>query len=115
MDDSAHDRPEQNQQLKQMPPRRGRVFELFDRSAAEFLPTLGPGQAVIMGVDFPIPLTVQVASPESKVPEAQRGLRCECGSSSPGVARCQTSQRAKPLRPTCFREPALRTQALWGE
>ena len=27
----------------------------IDRSAAEFLPTLGPGQAVIIGVDFQFP------------------------------------------------------------
>jgi DNA helicase HerA-like ATPase len=38
----------------------------IDKSAAEFLPTLAPGQAVIIGVDFPIPLTVQIACPEAK-------------------------------------------------
>ena len=37
----------------------------IDRSASEFLPTLAPGQAVIIGVDFPIPLTVQMGRPES--------------------------------------------------
>jgi hypothetical protein len=42
----------------------------IDRSAAEFLPTLSPGQAVIIGVDFPIPLTVQIASPEAH-PDSQ--------------------------------------------
>jgi hypothetical protein len=31
----------------------------IDRSAAAFLPTLAPGQAVIIGVDFPIPLRVR--------------------------------------------------------
>ena len=35
----------------------------IDRSAAAFLPTLAPGEAAIIGVDFPIPLTVQVAAP----------------------------------------------------
>lgn len=36
----------------------------IDRSAAAFLPTLAPGEAAIIGVDFPIPLTVQVAAPQ---------------------------------------------------
>lgn len=48
----------------------------IDRSAAEFLPTLAPGQAVIIGVDFPIPLTVQIttpfARPDSRGPDFQR-------------------------------------------
>jgi hypothetical protein len=35
----------------------------IDRSAAAFLPTLAPGEAAIVGVDFPIPLTVQVQKP----------------------------------------------------
>lgn len=47
----------------------------IDRSAAEFLPTLAPGQAVMIGVDFPIPLTIQVskpdAAPDSKGPDFQ--------------------------------------------
>lgn len=38
----------------------------IDRSAAAFLPTLAPGQAVIIGVDFPIPLTIQVSAPDKK-------------------------------------------------
>lgn len=38
----------------------------IDRSAAAFLPTLAPGQAVIIGVDFPIPLTIQVSAPGQK-------------------------------------------------
>lgn len=38
----------------------------IDRSAAEFLPTLAPGQAVMIGVDFPIPLTIQVSKPEAE-------------------------------------------------
>jgi hypothetical protein len=48
----------------------------IDQSAAEFLPTLAPGQAVIIGVDFPIPLTVQIlrpeAVPDSKGPDYQQ-------------------------------------------
>jgi hypothetical protein len=35
----------------------------IDRSAAAFLPTLGPGEAAIIGVDFAIPLTVQIQKP----------------------------------------------------
>jgi uncharacterized protein len=38
----------------------------LDRSAAAFLPTLGPGQAVIIGVDFPIPIVLQVEAPSAK-------------------------------------------------
>jgi hypothetical protein len=36
----------------------------IDRSAAAFLPTLAPGQAIVIGVDFPIPLTVQISKPD---------------------------------------------------
>ena len=35
----------------------------LDQSAAEFLPTLAPGEAAIIGIDFPIPLTVQISKP----------------------------------------------------
>jgi DNA helicase HerA-like ATPase len=38
----------------------------IDRAAAEFLPTLSPGEAAVVGVDFPIPLTVQIAKPPEK-------------------------------------------------
>lgn len=38
----------------------------IDRSAAAFLPTLAPGQAILVGVDFPIPLIVRVSEPASK-------------------------------------------------
>lgn len=47
----------------------------IDKSAAEFLPTLTQGQAVIVGVDFPAPLTVQIMrptkSPDSDGPKYQ--------------------------------------------
>ena len=47
----------------------------LDRSAAAFLPTLGPGQAVLVGVDFPVPLVIQIqqpsARPDSKGPDYQ--------------------------------------------
>lgn len=38
----------------------------LDRSAAEFLPTLGPGKAAIIGVDRPMPLTIQMQKPSKK-------------------------------------------------
>ena len=38
----------------------------IDRSASAFLPNLRPGEAAIIGTDFPIPLTLQVAKPGTK-------------------------------------------------
>lgn len=38
----------------------------IDRAAASFLPTLRPGEAAIIGADFPIPLTVQMIPPDTK-------------------------------------------------
>jgi hypothetical protein len=38
----------------------------IDRSASAFLPSLKPGEAAIIGVDFPIPLTIQVTEPYCK-------------------------------------------------
>ena len=38
----------------------------IDRSAVEFLPSLAQGQAVLLGVDYPIPLTIQVSPPSAK-------------------------------------------------
>lgn len=35
----------------------------IDRSASAFLPTLGPGEALVVGVDFPVPLTMQIEPP----------------------------------------------------
>jgi hypothetical protein len=37
----------------------------IDRSAAAFLPNLEPGEAAIVGVDFPIPLTIQINKPST--------------------------------------------------
>jgi DNA helicase HerA-like ATPase len=48
----------------------------IDRSAAEFLPTLAPGRAAVIGADFPVPLTIQIlppsSPPESHGPNYQR-------------------------------------------
>jgi hypothetical protein len=38
----------------------------IDRSASSFLPNLKPGEAAIIGADFPIPLTVQIFPPEAQ-------------------------------------------------
>lgn len=38
----------------------------IDRAASAFLPNLRPGEAAIIGTDFPIPLTIQVHEPATK-------------------------------------------------
>lgn len=38
----------------------------IDKAASAFLPNLRPGQAAIIGVDFPIPLTIQIEKPETR-------------------------------------------------
>lgn len=38
----------------------------IDRSASSFLPNLKPGEAAIIGADFPIPLTIQIHPPDAK-------------------------------------------------
>lgn len=38
----------------------------IDRSASSFLPNLQPGEVVLLGVDFPIPMTIQMELPETK-------------------------------------------------
>jgi uncharacterized protein len=37
----------------------------IDRSAAAFLPSLAPGQALLLGVDYPIPLNITVSPPDA--------------------------------------------------
>jgi hypothetical protein len=53
----------------------------IDRSASSFLPNLKPGQAAIIGADFPIPLTIQIfppdARPMSDGPDFQRYWQIE--------------------------------------
>ncbi len=48
----------------------------IDRSASSFLPNLKPGEAAIIGADFPIPLTIQIfppdTQPKSDGPDYQR-------------------------------------------
>jgi DNA helicase HerA-like ATPase len=43
----------------------------IDRSASAFLPNLEPGEAAIVGADFPIPLTIQIDMPS--IPPKWRG------------------------------------------
>ncbi|HUX65709.1 MAG TPA: ATP-binding protein [archaeon] len=38
----------------------------IDRSASSFLPNLKPGEAAIIGADFPIPLTIQIFPPNAR-------------------------------------------------
>lgn len=38
----------------------------IDRAASAFLPNLRPGEAVVIGADFPIPLTIQIREPDTK-------------------------------------------------
>jgi hypothetical protein len=47
-----------------------------EKSVAAFLPTLAPGQALLLGADFPVPIPIQVRGPEhrpdAKGPDYQR-------------------------------------------
>ena len=51
----------------------------IDHSASAFLPNLKPGEAAVIGVDFPIPLTIQIrpptAPPISSGPDYQQAWR----------------------------------------
>lgn len=78
----------------------------IDRSAAAFLPTLSPGQAIIIGVDFAVPLTIQVCKPnqepDSKGPAYQKhwnpSKKADSGSSvtvEPKIAKKATVTEEK--------------------
>jgi hypothetical protein len=47
-----------------------------EKSVATFLPTLSPGEAILLGADFPIPIPIQIRppskKPESKGPDYQQ-------------------------------------------
>ncbi len=47
-----------------------------EKSVATFLPTLAPGQALLLGADFPVPIPIQIRrptkEPESKGPDYQK-------------------------------------------
>ncbi|HXN25278.1 MAG TPA: ATP-binding protein [Candidatus Dormibacteraeota bacterium] len=65
----------------------------IDRSAAAFLPTLSTGQAVIIGVDFPMPLTVQVEKPKQKPDSRGPNYQKYWGKATDAVP----AQAAKPV------------------
>lgn len=71
----------------------------IDRSAAAFLPTLSPGQAVIIGVDFPMPLTVQIEpptqKPDSRGPNYQRYWRVPSAESASAIPARQADTAKK--------------------
>jgi len=55
----------------------------IDRSASAFLPNLRPGEAAIIGADFPIPLTFQVREPETKPKSDGPDFQGHWGKSNP--------------------------------
>jgi hypothetical protein len=67
----------------------------LDRSAAAFLPTLSPGEALLLGVDYPIPLIIAVApptaQPDSKGPNFQTHWRVRAQPGETGAATTATS------------------------
>jgi DNA helicase HerA-like ATPase len=75
----------------------------IDRSAAAFLPTLSPGQAIIIGVDFPMPLTIQIEKPtqrpDSRGPDYQKHWANATGENAPpaeaAVAAKPAAKKAK--------------------
>lgn len=60
----------------------------IDRAVTAFLPNLRPGEAAIIGTDFPIPLTIQihepVTKPKSDGPNYQQYWRSESHSADAG-------------------------------
>jgi uncharacterized protein len=74
----------------------------IDRSAAAFLPTLSPGEAVVIGVDFPMPLTIRVEEPQhrpdSRGPNYQKYWRATATSATGAVASAPVPA-ARPAKP----------------
>jgi DNA helicase HerA-like ATPase len=58
----------------------------IDSSASAFLPNLKPGEAVIIGADFPIPLTIQISPPEAQ-PKSDGPNYQACWQLSPRAAK----------------------------
>lgn len=56
----------------------------IDRSASSFLPNLKPGEAAIIGADFPIPLTIQIFPPEAQ-PKSDGPNYQKCWQSDPNA------------------------------
>ena len=62
----------------------------IDRSAAAFLPTLGPGEAALIGVDFAIPLTLQMDKPQTP-PKCNRPRKHPALTGADGVGAAQAA------------------------
>ena len=59
----------------------------LDRAASAFLPNLRPGEAAVIGTDFPIPLTLQISAPDAKPKSDGPDYQQLWGSSSPKDTR----------------------------
>lgn len=74
----------------------------LDAAAAKFLPSLGPGEVAIIGVDFPIPLTIQIEQPPKNLrpssagPQFTRWLQPKVAATASTTALITT---AAPLSP----------------
>jgi len=87
----------------------------LDAAAAKFLPSLGPGEAAIIGVDFPIPLTIQIEQPAKNLrptsagPQFTRWLQPKAAAMPKPPAPAAT---AAPLSPKPAKvPPSLNTTA----
>jgi uncharacterized protein len=77
----------------------------LDAAAAKFLPSLGPGEAAIIGVDFPIPLTIQIEQPAKNLRPTSAGPQfTKWLQPKPAVA--PIGPRVTPLTPKVARAPA---------
>jgi uncharacterized protein len=72
----------------------------IDKAAAAFLPTLGPGEAVIVGVDIPVPLSVKIAEPEDKPDSRGPDYQKHWGPPAPAPAPTEStgSRKTKTTR-----------------
>lgn len=65
-----------------------RACSNISRSLADFLPSLVPGEAMLLGIDFPIPITLKmrkpIAQPDSYGPDYQAHWRTETSEDSTG-------------------------------
>lgn len=69
----------------------------LDVAAAKFLPSLVPGEAAFIGVDFPIPLTVQIALPEERFRPDSPGPDYDVIADSK-ASSCRSSRKSKPRK-----------------
>jgi hypothetical protein len=77
----------------------------IDKSAAQFLPSLAPGQALLLGIDYPIPLVIQVTpplhKPDSRGPNYQKMWAAapqqdDAGNEAPSEDRPGSAERGRP-------------------